>query len=41
MDLKAALDAFLSTDASPAVQFIKYALAGGIATAVQIGRAHV
>lgn len=36
MDLKAALDAFLSTDASPAIQFVKYALAGGIATAVHI-----
>lgn len=36
MDLKAALDAFLSTDASPAVQFLKYAVAGGVATAVHV-----
>lgn len=37
MDWRAALDAFLSTDASPAVQFLKYALVGGIATAVHVG----
>ncbi|MBR6022637.1 MAG: GtrA family protein [Kiritimatiellae bacterium] len=37
MDWQAAIGAFLSTDASPAVQFLKYALVGGVATAVHIG----
>jgi len=36
MDFGQLLSDFLSHDASPLVQFIKYALAGGIATAVHI-----
>ena len=36
MDFGQLLSDFLSHDASPLIQFIKYALAGGIATAVHI-----
>ena len=36
MDWSSAIAAFLSTDAPPAVQFLKYALVGGVATAVHV-----
>ena len=36
MDLKARWDHYLSHDAPPFVQFVKYGLAGGLATAVHV-----
>ena len=36
MSLKEKVDGLLSTDAPPLVQFLKYAVAGGLATAVHI-----